>query len=92
MKIEIYSSRICPFCHLAKKLLDAKGVSYEEFFVDDDPVLADESIRRSNGRRTVPQIFIESDHIGGYDDLAALVRQGGLDAILQVSDTSGISL
>lgn len=92
MKIEIYSSRSCPFCHRAKELLNAKGVSYTEFFVDDNPELAAESVRRSNGRRTVPQIFIESDHIGGYDDLSALDRQGGLDAILQISDASGPSI
>jgi glutaredoxin 3 len=84
MIIEIYSSKRCPFCHRAKALLNEKGVSYTEFFIDDDPALADESIRRSNGRRTVPQIFIENDHIGGYDELAALDRQGRLDAILQI--------
>lgn len=83
MKIEIYSSKSCPFCHRAKALLNAKGVSYTEFLVDENPELADESVRRSNGRRTVPQIFIGRDHIGGYDDLSALDRQGRLDIILQ---------
>lgn len=84
MKIEIYSSTTCPFCHQAKELLRSKGVSFTEFFIDADSKLADESIRRSNGRRTVPQIFIENKHIGGYDDLAALDRQGKLDTMLQL--------
>lgn len=82
MKIEIYTSKSCPFCHRAKALLNEKRASYTEFFVDINPEFLSESISRSGGRRTVPQIFIENYHVGGYDDLAELERQGRLDAML----------
>jgi glutaredoxin 3 len=82
MKIEIYTSKSCPFCHRAKALLSEKMVSYTEFSVDVNPEFLSEAISRSGGRRTVPQIFIENYHVGGYDDLAELERQGRLNAML----------
>lgn len=82
-KVEIYSSKWCPFCHRAKRLLQSKGVGFEEFDVDADPALRNEMTQRSGGRRTVPQIFIDDFHIGGSDELAALERVGRLNGILQ---------
>ncbi len=81
-KIDIYSSMFCPFCHRAKALLTAKGAEFNEIDVDMDPNARMEMMRRANGGRTVPQIFIDDQHIGGSDDLAALERTGELDAIL----------
>ena len=81
-KVEIYSSNVCPYCLKAKKLLEDKGVKYQEYRIDKDSVLVEESIKRSNGRKTVPQIFIDEKHIGGCDDLYELEEKGKLDAIL----------
>jgi len=81
-KVEIYSSNACPYCLKAKKLLEDKRVKYQEYHIDKDPALVEESIKRSNGRKTVPQIFIDEKHIGGCDDLYELEDQGKLDAIL----------
>ncbi len=81
-KVEIYSSHWCPFCHRAKALLGARGVSFEEIDVDADPNRRQEMMHRAGGRRTVPQIFIDGAHVGGSDDLAALERAGKLDDIL----------
>jgi glutaredoxin 3 len=81
-KIDIYSSIYCPFCHRAKALLTAKGAEFNEIDVDVDPSARMEMMRRSDGGRTVPQIFIGDRHIGGSDDLAALDRAGELDALL----------
>jgi len=78
----VYSTRICPYCMLAKRLLGAKGVAYEEVMVDGDTARRTEMMQRS-GRRTVPQIFIGDTHVGGFDDLAALERAGKLDPLLQ---------
>ncbi len=81
-KIDIYSSMFCPFCHRAKALLTAKGAEFNEIDVDMDPNARMEMMCRANGGRTVPQIFIDDQHIGGSDDLAALERTGELDAML----------
>jgi glutaredoxin 3 len=81
-KIEIYTTALCPYCRLAKALLDKKGVAYAEYAVDAEPGRLDEMLKRSNGRRTVPQIFIDGQGIGGSDDLHALDRRGKLDALL----------
>lgn len=80
-KVEIYTTPTCPYCHAAKSLLNEKGVDYTEITVLD-PELRDAMTKRANGRRTVPQIFIGETHVGGYDDMAALDRQGGLDPLL----------
>lgn len=80
-KIEIYTTPYCPYCHAAKALLNDKGQSFIEITVED-PALRAKMTQRANGRRTVPQIFIDQTHIGGYDDLAALDSRGGLDPLL----------
>lgn len=80
-KVEIYTTPTCPYCHAAKALLADKGVPYEEISVVD-PELRSGMIQRAHGRRTVPQIFIDDAHVGGYDDMAALNRQGKLDGLL----------
>ena len=81
-EVEVYSSLHCLFCRRAKKLLSGKGVSFKEIEVDWDAALRDEMVKRSNGARTVPQIFIDGRHIGGSDELAALDRAGELDQML----------
>jgi len=78
----IYTTRICPYCISAKRLLDKKGVTYEEIRVDTSDEKYNEMLSRSNGLRTVPQIFIGSTHVGGYDNLYALDKQGQLDLLL----------
>lgn len=80
-KIEIYTTPTCPYCHAAKALLAGKGADFTEITVLD-PDLRAIMTQRANGRRTVPQIFIGQTHVGGYDDMAALDRQGGLDPLL----------
>lgn len=81
-KVEIYTTPTCPYCHAAKALLNDKGVEYEEITVLD-PALREKMTQRAHGRRTVPQIFVGQTHVGGYDDLAALERQGKLDPLLE---------
>ncbi|WP_137150801.1 MULTISPECIES: glutaredoxin 3 [Devosia] len=81
-RIEIYTTPTCPYCHAAKALLADKGADYTEITVLD-PALRETMTQRANGRRTVPQIFIDDAHIGGYDDISALDRRGGLDPLLQ---------
>ncbi|WP_026155267.1 glutaredoxin 3 [Paracoccus sp. N5] len=81
-KVEIYTTPTCPYCMTAKALLRKKGVSYEETDVSRDPELRAAMTRRAGGRRTVPQIFIDGQHVGGSDDLHALEHQGKLDGML----------
>jgi glutaredoxin 3 len=78
----VYSTRICPYCVMAKRLLQGKGVAFVDVPVDADSTRRAEMQVRSGGRRTVPQIFIGERHVGGYDDLAALERAGQLDPLL----------
>jgi glutaredoxin 3 len=80
-KVTVYSSPFCGYCAAAKRLLDRKGVEYEEIDVVFDPELRREMVERT-GRTTVPQIFIGATHVGGFDDLAALDARGELDALL----------
>ncbi|TDU28052.1 glutaredoxin 3 [Panacagrimonas perspica] len=80
--VRVYSSLMCPYCVMAKRLLDDKGVRYEDLRVDRDPGLREEMMRIT-GRRTVPQIFVGETHVGGFDDLSALDRAGKLDPLLQ---------
>lgn len=80
--VEIYTTPICGFCHAAKRLLASKGVAFAEYDVMTKPALRDEMVKRSNGGRTVPQIFINGIHVGGCDDLQALERAGKLDLLL----------
>ena len=80
--VEIYSSVWCPFCYRAKRLLEQKGVDYKEIEVSDDPTLKSEMLSRSDGRYTVPQVFIDGTGIGGSDELVALNQSGKLDTLL----------
>lgn len=80
-KVVIYTKDNCPYCTMAKELLQKRNVSYEEIKVDRDESKKEEMVRLSK-RRTVPQIFIDDQPIGGYDDLAALVKAGKLDNLL----------
>jgi glutaredoxin 3 len=81
-KIEIYTKSTCGYCHAAKRLLTQKGASYNETDVGRDSGAKATMIQRSNGGRTVPQIFIDGKHVGGYDDLNALERAGKLNVLL----------
>lgn len=81
-KVEVYTTSYCPFCTRAKALLSRKGVEFEEIDVTDDPALRIAMIKRSGGRRTVPEIFINDRIVGGYDELRALDLRGELDALL----------
>lgn len=80
--VEIYTTPLCGYCHAAKRLLKSKDVSFSETDVSGDPDLREKMTQRANGRRTVPQIFIGDTHVGGYDDLAKLERDGKLDPML----------
>lgn len=78
----MYSTQVCPYCRMAEKLLASKGVTeIEKVLIDSDPAKRDEMMTRT-GRRTVPQIYIDETHVGGFDDLAALDKAGGLDPLL----------
>ena len=80
--VEIYTTPYCPYCIAAKRLLDKKGVAYAEADVSRDPALRQAMTVRAGGSRTVPQIFIGGEHIGGCDDLHALDHRGALDPML----------
>lgn len=81
-RTEIYTKVFCPYCTRALALLRAKGADIEEYDITMDALRRAEMIERANGRTTVPQIFIDGQHIGGSDDLAALDAKGGLDPLL----------
>ncbi len=81
-KIEIYTKFLCPYCTRAKALLTQKGVAFEEHDISMGGPLRAEMLARSGGRMTVPQVFINDQHIGGSDELAALDRAGKLDPLL----------
>ncbi len=81
-EVTVYTTMSCPYCYRAKKLLEDKGVAFEEIDVTMDPALRDAMTAKAGGRRTVPQIFINGQHVGGSDDLAALDRAGKLDPLL----------
>jgi glutaredoxin 3 len=81
-KVEVYSTNYCPYCMRAKALLRSKGVAFEEIDVTDDPGLRAKMVKRAGGRRTVPEIFINGEIIGGCDDLYGLELSGELDTLL----------
>jgi glutaredoxin 3 len=82
-RITMYSTGVCPYCQMAERLLRSKGVAeIDKVRVDLEPERRVEMMEKT-GRRTVPQIYIGETHVGGYDDLAALDRAGGLDPLLQ---------
>lgn len=80
--VELYTKPTCGFCHMAKRLLTSKGISFQEVDIMAQPDRRSEMVQRSNGGRTVPQIFINGQHVGGCDDLFALENAGKLDAML----------
>jgi glutaredoxin 3 len=81
-EITLYTTAACPYCVAAKNFLKSRGASYSEVRVDLDPAAQARMIERSK-RRSVPQIFIDGTHVGGYDDMVALDRAGGLMPLLQ---------
>ena len=80
-KVLLYGTRICPYCRMAERLLEKKGVQAEKVMVDQNPARREEMVRLT-GRTSVPQIFIGSAHVGGYTELAGQERAGQLDALL----------
>jgi len=81
-RVEIYTKFLCPYCTRAKNLLESKGATIEEYDITLGGEKRAEMLARSNGRHTVPQIFIDGRHVGGSDDLAELDRNGQLDPML----------
>ncbi len=79
--VEVYASKFCPYCHWARRLLDRKGVAYKLYDVDGNAALRQEMNKRSR-RSSVPQIFLDDMHIGGFDELSSLDRTGKLDELL----------
>ena len=82
-KVVIYTSPICNYCAAAKHLLSKKKISYEEIDIGNDDKKREEMLKKSNGARTVPQIFIGEKHVGGYVELKALENKGELDTLLK---------
>ena len=82
--VEIYTGPVCIFCDWAKALLEKKGVSFKEIYIGDDQKKMEEMIKKANGMRTVPQIFVDGQHIGDNDKLHALERDGKLNSILGI--------
>lgn len=80
--VTLYTTPFCGFCLAAKRLLSRKGIAFEEIDVAGVPERRIEMVQRSRGRRTVPQIFIGEEHVGGFDEVAALDRAGKLDPML----------
>lgn len=89
--VTIYTSAFCPYCVWAKRLLATKDIAdINEIRIDQDPSQIDTMVERAGGRTTVPQIFIGDHHVGGYDDMADLEREGRLDPLLeQVATANG---
>lgn len=87
--VEIYTWSRCPFCIRAKALLKEKGVNFTEYCIDGDEAARAKMAQRANGRRSLPQIFIDNQHIGGCDDLYALDYRGKLDLLLQGGAATG---
>lgn len=86
-EIIMYTTTVCPFCIRAKSLLSSKGVEWSEINLDEHPELRDDMIEKSEGRRTVPQIFVNGKGLGGFDDIAALDHEGKLDEILNLTQS-----
>ena len=81
-EVTIYTRAWCPYCQDAKALLRRKGVDFVEVEIDKEPARRAEMLERSGGRRSVPQVFVGTTHVGGCDDLYALDQEGGLDPLL----------
>ena len=84
-QVEMYTTMFCPYCARARALLQRKGVAYTEIDILEHPERRAEMVQRSGGRRTVPQIFIAGEPIGGSDELVALDRSGALDEKLGIT-------
>jgi len=82
-KVVIYTGPMCNFCSAAKHLLDKKQITYKEIDIGYDETKREEMLKKSNGAKTIPQIFIEEKHIGGYVELKALENKGELDRLLK---------
>lgn len=82
-KVTVYTTDYCPYCVKAKDLLKEKGIDFSEIDVTGDDKARDKLVKMANGMKTVPQIFINDTHIGGYDTISALNRDGKLDALLE---------
>ena len=82
--VEIYTGPLCVFCDRAKALLNKKGVSFKEINLASDPNQMDEMIKKTNGMRTIPQIFVDGHHIGGNDKLQVLENEGKLNSLLGI--------
>lgn len=83
-KVELYGRPMCGFCARAKSLLKSKGIAFTEYDIWEDTDRSPEMIKRANGSSSVPQIFINDDHVGGCDQLMALERSGNLDLLLKL--------
>ena len=77
-RVVVYATSVCPYCHAAKRLLDRLDIAFEEIDVGEDHTRREEMVERARGRRTVPQVFIDGEHVGGYTELQALADAGGL--------------
>jgi glutaredoxin 3 len=75
-KVQVYVTQYCPYCHAAKRLLKSKGVEFEEINVTDDDEMREKLVKMTGGRETVPQIFVDGNSIGGYDDLVVYFNSG----------------
>lgn len=84
-KVIMYSTRFCPYCVRARMLLEKKGVEFTDIRVDSEPHLRKEMVQLANGRTSVPQIFIDEEHVGGCDELYSLEHAGRLDTKLGLS-------
>ena len=82
-KVEIYTWQYCPFCIRAKALLDQKGINYQEYSIDGDQEARSIMVDRANGRKTVPQIFINDEGIGGCEELYSLESSNQLDKLIK---------
>jgi len=83
--IVMYCTATCPYCIRAQRLLEGKGVAFEQVRVDLEPERRGEMVQRAGGRSSVPQIFIDEQHVGGCDELHALEREGKLDPLLETA-------
>jgi glutaredoxin 3 len=88
-KVEIYTWSRCPFCIRAKALLDRKNIDYTEYCIDGDEDAREDMAERANGRRSLPQIFINGRHVGGCDELHALEAEDGIEPMLAMSPVAG---
>ena len=88
VKVEMYTSANCAYCVAAKNLMKRKGLDYEEIRIDTDPARREEMLARSHNRRSVPQIFINGAHIGGFEELAAADHSGKLAQMIDSAQSA----